>query len=51
MSYVLQKRGMVSKVFKGSTRKFTWSGGEIPHIGMYGGLIWHVFGSGIWMHE
>ena len=27
--------------FKGSTRKFTWSGDEIPHIGRYGGHRWH----------
>ena len=27
--------------FKGSTRKFTWSGDEIPHIGRYGGDRWH----------
>ena len=23
--------------------KFTWSGGEIPHIGRYGGHLWKVF--------
>ena len=27
--------------------KFTWSGGEIPHIGRYGGHLWKVFGSGL----
>ena len=24
--------------------KFTWDDMEIPHIGRYGGLIWHNFG-------
>ena len=27
--------------------KFTWSGGEIPHIGRYCGHLWKVFGSGL----
>ena len=27
--------------------QFTWSGGEIPHIGRYGGHLWKVFGSGL----
>ena len=31
--------------------KFTWSGGEIPHIGRYGGHIWHTLVFGGWMHE
>jgi hypothetical protein len=26
------------------THKFTWNGMEIPHIGRYGGLIWHNLG-------
>ena len=26
------------------TYKFTWNSMEIPHIGRYGGLIWHNFG-------
>ena len=26
------------------TYKFTWNDMEIPHIGRYGGLIWHNFG-------
>ena len=37
--------------FKGSTCKFTLSGGEIPHIGRYGGLIWHNWFQGFWMHK
>ena len=27
------------------TYKFTWNSMEITHIGRYGGLIWHNFGS------
>ena len=33
--------------FEGLTvahKQFTWSGGEIPHIGRYGGHIFHNFG-------
>ena len=26
------------------TYKFSWNGTGIPHIGRYGGLIWHNFG-------
>ena len=30
-------------VLKVAHEKFTWSGGEIPHIGRYGGHKWHRF--------
>ena len=30
--------------------KFTWSGGDIPHIGSYGGNLWKVLAQ-VWMHE
>ena len=32
------------KGLKVTHEKFTWSGGEIPHIGRYGGHIWQYFG-------
>ena len=35
---------IVWKVLKVAHERFTWSGGEIPHIGRYGGHKWHVFG-------
>ena len=31
------------KVLKVAHEIFTWSGGEIPHIGRYGGHNWHGF--------
>ena len=36
---------IVLKVLKVAHKQFTWSGGEIPHIGRYGGHKWKVFGS------
>ena len=35
------------EVLKVAHEKFTWSGGEIPHIGRYGGHLWKAFGSGL----
>ena len=32
------------KVFKVAYELFTWSGGEIPHIGKYGGHNWQNLG-------
>ena len=37
------KQKLILKIRVG-TRKFTWNGMEIPHIGRYGGLIWHNLG-------
>ena len=37
---------IILKLLKVTHEQFTWSGGEIPHIGRYGGHIWHNFG--IW---
>ena len=37
------KRKIILKIRVG-TRKFTWNGMGIPHIGRYGGLIWHNLG-------
>ena len=42
---------IILKVLKVAHEKFTWSGGEIPHIGRYGGHIWHTLVFGSWMHE
>ena len=39
------------KVLKVAHDKFTWSGGEIPHIGRYGGHNWQTLVFGSWMHE
>ena len=36
---------IVLKVLKVAHEQFTWSGGEIPHIGRYGGHKWKGFGS------
>ena len=36
---------IVLKVLKVAHEQFTWSGGEIPHIGRYGGHKWNFFGS------
>ena len=36
---------IVLKVLKVAHEQFTWSGGEIPRIGRYGGHKWKVFGS------
>ena len=41
--YGHKKRKSILKIRVG-TYKFTWNGMEIPHIGRYGGLIWHNFG-------
>ena len=30
-------------ILKVAHDQFTWSGGEIPHIGRYGGHRWHGF--------
>ena len=32
------------KVLKVAHDKFTWSGGEMPRIGRYGGHNWKTFG-------
>ena len=37
------KQKLILKIRVG-TYKFTWNDMEIPHIGRYGGLIWHNFG-------
>ena len=37
------KQKIIFKIRVG-TCKFTWNGMEIPHIGRYGGLIWHNLG-------
>ena len=34
------------KVLKIAHKQFTWSRGEIPHVGMYGGHIYKFFGFG-----
>ena len=41
----------ILKVLKAAHEKFTWSGGEVPHIGRYGGHIWQTLVFGSWMHE
>ena len=38
-----QNKKIILKIRVG-TRKFTWNGIEIPHIGRYSGLIWHNLG-------
>ena len=35
---------IILKILKVARKKFTWNGGEIPHIGRYGGNIWQYFG-------
>ena len=35
------------KVLKIAHDKFTWSGGEIPHIGRYGGHNWQTLVLGV----
>ena len=48
MSYKVHKtRSNIFKVLKVAHDKFTWSGGEIPHIGRYGGHKWHVWLLGV----
>ena len=42
---------IILKVLKVAHMKFTWSGGEIQHIGRYGGHIWQTLVFGSWMHE
>ena len=37
------KQKIILKIRVG-TRKFTWNGIEIPHIGRYSGLIWYNLG-------
>ena len=39
------------KVLKVAHDKFTWSGGEMPRIGRYGGHNWQTLVFGSWMHE
>jgi hypothetical protein len=39
------------KVLKVAHENLLWSGGEIPHIGRYGGHKWHGFWFKVWMHE
>ena len=41
----------VLKVLKVAHEQFTWSGGEIPHVGRYGGHKWHWFALKVWMYE
>ena len=41
----------ILKVLKVAHDKFTWSGGEMPHIGRYGGHKWQTLVFGSWMHE
>jgi hypothetical protein len=38
-----QNEKIILKIRVG-TRKFTWNGMAIPHIGRYSGLIWHNLG-------
>ena len=38
-----QKRIILNNL-KVAHKKITWSGGEIPHMGRYGGHIWQTLG-------
>ena len=44
MSGTGTQKGKVILKIRVGTRKFTWNGMGIPHIGRYGGLIWHNSG-------
>ena len=44
MSGTGTQNGKIILKIRVGTRKFTWNSMEIPHIGRYGGLIWHNFG-------
>ena len=44
MSGTGTQNGKIILKIRVGTRKFTWNGMEIPHIGRYGGLIWHNLG-------
>ena len=44
MSGTGTQNGKIILKIRVGTRKFTWNDMEIPHIGRYGGFIWHNLG-------
>ena len=44
MSGTGTQNGKIILKFRVGTRKFTWNGMAIPHMGRYSGLIWHKLG-------
>jgi hypothetical protein len=43
MSGTGTQNGKLFRKIRVGTCKFTWNSMEIPHIGRYGGLVWHNF--------